>query len=132
LFNPIANHIILRLDPVQAEWKGYIEAERAEQQRRAVVERAKPAARAAEATEREAVILKQQATESEFHAQVLENRARALIRESEEMADLSLDTAMEAEKVSGEQTACTSQHFKLERAALSGTSSPSSAHAARK
>ena len=66
-----------------------------------MVESAKPAARTAEAREYEAVIQKQRAADSEFHAQVLENRARALLRESQEMAALSLDLSAEAAKVAG-------------------------------
>jgi len=74
-------------------------AEKAEEERRAVLQRAKPFAEAAEVHQREASILKQQAAETEFHAQVLENRARALIREGEEMARLSISKAAEGEQV---------------------------------
>lgn len=88
---------------LQGEWRGYAQAERAETERRAAVERAKPAARTAEAREREAMIQKQRAADAEFHAQVLENRARALLRESQEMAALSLDLTAEAAKIAGKR-----------------------------
>jgi hypothetical protein len=83
----------------QSEWRGYAQAERAEQQRRAVVARAKPAVRTAESREREAMYQKQLAADAQFHAQVLENRARALIKESQEMAELSLNLTTEAARV---------------------------------
>ena len=80
----------------QGEWRGYAQAERAEQQRRAVVARAKPAVRTAESREREAMVQKQLAADAHFHAQVLENRARALLKESQDMAALSLKLSTEA------------------------------------
>lgn len=86
------------------EWRGYSEAERAEAERRKVVEKAKPAAKTAESLEKEALYLRQGASDAEFHAQVLENRARALLKESEEMADVSVYKATEARKISAQLT----------------------------
>lgn len=81
--------------------RGYISAEQAEKERRAIVQRAKPAVKSAEELERKAVILKQQAAESEYHGQVLENRSRSLIQESEDMASLALDKFVEMRSMSG-------------------------------
>lgn len=83
----------------QGEWRGYAQAERAEQQRRAVVAKAKPAVRTAESREREAMVQKQLAADAHFHAQVLENRARSLLKESQDMAGLSLKLSTEASRV---------------------------------
>ena len=83
----------------QGEWRGYAQAERAEQQRRAVVARARPSVRTAEAREREAMEQKQLAADAQFHAQVLENRARSLLKESQDMAALSLKLSTEAARV---------------------------------
>ena len=88
---------------MQSEWRGYAQAEHAEVERRAVVERAKPAARAAEAQEREAILKKQDAADAEFHAQVLENRARALLKESHDMAELSIQLAAQALSTKGKK-----------------------------
>lgn len=55
---------------MQAEWESYTEAERAEVDRRRVVEAARPAALAAEEHEHEAMVLRRQAADTEFHAQV--------------------------------------------------------------
>lgn len=86
------------------EWRGYSEAEKAEAKRREVVEKAKPAAKTAESLEKEALYLRQGAADSEFHAQVLENRAKALLKESEEMADVSVYKSTEARKISAQLT----------------------------
>ena len=55
---------------MQAEWQSLSEAERAEAERRRVVEAARPAALAAEEREHEALLLRCQAADTEFHAQV--------------------------------------------------------------
>jgi hypothetical protein len=62
-----------------------------------VVERAKPSARAAEAAEREALLRRRDAADADFHGQILQNRAQALIRESMEMAELALSLTAEAD-----------------------------------
>lgn len=55
----------------------------------------------AEAAELEAAQLRREAAEVEFHAQVLENRRRALLRESQEMAELGYKKKAQADALAG-------------------------------
>ncbi|EFN52738.1 hypothetical protein CHLNCDRAFT_138307 [Chlorella variabilis] len=84
------------------EWRHYAEAEQAEKERRKVVEAARPLAVRAEESELEAMRLRQLAADTEFHGEVLERKARALVQESMDMTELAQQRMMDAELLSAE------------------------------
>lgn len=86
----------------QREVEFYVAAEEAERHRRQVVERAAPLAQQAEQREEEALRLRQQAADTEYHAKILEDKAKALLMESTDLAALVQTRMGEAEQLAAE------------------------------
>ncbi|KAI3431727.1 hypothetical protein D9Q98_004769 [Chlorella vulgaris] len=84
------------------EWRNYADAEQAEKERRRVVSAARPVAVAAEESEMEAMRLRQQAADTQYHAEVLERKAGALLQESQDMTALRAERQANALKLSAQ------------------------------
>ncbi|GAB4823696.1 hypothetical protein N2152v2_010742 [Parachlorella kessleri] len=83
----------------QREWSNLAQAEAAERQRREVVREVAPIAQSAEEREVEALKLRRLAEDTNYHAEVLEAKAKALLMESTQMAQLARSKLAEAEEL---------------------------------
>lgn len=92
-----------------AEWRGYAQAENSEHHRRQVIVQAQAPSKWAEEKEVEALKERQLASDLQYHAEVLNRRARSLIEESKEMAEVSLEKIEEVGEVSVQLGTATSQ-----------------------
>lgn len=91
----------------------YEEAAAAERERRVVVARARPIANEAYEKEIESQKIKEAAADTEYHAQVLEARAKALIRESEQLTSTAQNRLAEADLFAAELTVVQQEHAEI-------------------
>jgi hypothetical protein len=92
-----------------AEWRGYAQAEDSEHHRRQVIVQAQAPSKWAEDKDVEALKERQLASDLQYHAEVLNRRARSLIEESKQMAEVSLEKIEEAGEVSVQLGTASSQ-----------------------
>lgn len=91
----------------------YEAAAAAERERREVVARARPLAAEAYEKELEAQRVKESAADTEYHAQVLEARSKALLRESEQLTEAARGRLAEADLFAAELTVVKQEHAEI-------------------